>query len=230
MAKNPLDVILGDIQSLNKRSLDVYKGAYSFARKNARSAATKYALGTIGTVSTPGAVYLSDVLRRSGGAGRPATNRSYSSMKPGSERVRTGPKGTIVGSTVGGGAKKKTPTGGASYVGTTVGGNRGGRTTPPTQPKPSTPSSQSQRTRSSATKGGPSKINRTAMVQERLRKAEKRAARGDVVGAAAFANAALAIQRKGKGTTASMRRVENVANTYSQKAAAARPTVKRKKG
>lgn len=229
MAKNPLDVILGDIQSLNKRSLDVYKGAYKFARSNARSAAKAYALGNIGTLSAPAAIYLSNVLQRSGGGSRPATNRSYSSMKPGSEKVRSGPKGAIVGSSVGGGSQRKTPTGGAPYIGSTVGGNTGRRQTPSTPAKPSAPSGDGKRNRSGA-KAVKAAPNRTAMVKKRLQLAEQRAARGDVAGAAAYANAALAIQRKGKGTAASMRRVENVASAYSQKAAAGRPTVKRKKG
>lgn len=227
MAKNPLDVILGDIQSVNKRSLDVYKGIYGFARRNARKAATTAALANIGTVSVPASIYLSNVMQRSGGGARPSSQRSYSSMKPGAAKTRTGKGGAIVGSTVGGGTQKKTPTGGAQYIGSTVGGNRGGRTTPATQPKPKT--SQSRTTTGSATKTNP-RSNRTALVKERLRLAEERAARGDVAGAAAFANAALTIQKKGKGTAQSMRRVEKVATTYQQAASAGRKPIKRRKG
>lgn len=68
--------------------------------------------------------------------------------------------------------------------------------------------------------GGTSK--RTRMVQQRLRLAEQRAARGDVQGAANYAAAALTLQRGGRGTAKSTKRVAKVAGSYSKKAGRSR--------
>lgn len=152
-----------------------------------------------------------------------STRQKYSGMKPGAEKVRTGPGGAYVGSGMGAKARPKTD---GNYVGSTVGGNTGSRN-PSSTPTPTARAAQRQR--SGAVKSKP-KIKRTALVKQRLRLAEERAARGDVAGAAAYANAALNIQKKGKGTAQSMRRVQRVATTYQQAASAGKKPIKRKKG
>jgi hypothetical protein len=56
------------------------------------------------------------------------------------------------------------------------------------------------------------------MVKERLRLAEDAARSGNVAAAANYAAAARDIQRKGKGSAKSMKRVTRVAGAYSKAA------------
>jgi len=140
-----------------------------------------------------------------------APRQKYSGMKPGAEKVRTGPGGAYVGS--GMGAKARPQTGGGAYVGSTVGGNTGGRKTPSA---PSGPSGGGGGGR--PRQAGPSKKQvqaRRAAITELLKNAEEAAAAGNIQAAANFSAAALNRQRAGKGSAASMKRVTKVARAYS---------------
>lgn len=59
---------------------------------------------------------------------------------------------------------------------------------------------------------------RTAAVQKRLSLAAEEAAKGNSAAAAAYANAALNIQKKGKGSAASMKKVQKAAAAYAKAA------------
>ena len=162
--------------------------------KVAGAAATAGGLMAIGAATT-----------RSG-----STRQKYSGMKPGAEKVRTGPGGAYVGSGMGAKARPKT---GGSYVGSTVGGNTGGR-----QTKPSTPSSGGGGGSRRTAPKGPSKQRvqaRRAAITDLLGKAEAAAAAGNIQAAANYSAAALNRQKAGQGTKASMRRVTKVAGAYS---------------
>lgn len=142
-----------------------------------------------------------------------APRQKYSGMKPGAERVRTGPGGAYVGS--GMGAKARPQTGG-SYVGSTVGGNTGSRKAPSTPSRPSTGGGSGQ-----PRQAGPSKKQvqaRRAAITDLLSKAEAAAAAGNTAAAANFSAAALNRQKAGQGSAASMQRMKKVARTYSKAA------------
>lgn len=137
--------------------------------------------------------------------------QKYSSMKPGAEKVRTGPGGAYVGSGMGAKARPKT---GGSYVGSTVGGNTGSRKAPSTPSRPATGGGQPRQT-------GPSKKRvqaRRAAITDLLKRAEDAAAAGNIQAAANFSAAALNRQKAGQGSAASMQRMKKVARTYSKTA------------
>lgn len=139
-----------------------------------------------------------------------APRQKYSGMKPGAEKVRTGPGGAYVGSGMGAKARPKTD---GSYVGSTVGGNTGSRKAP------STPSSGGGG--GQPRQAGPSKKRvqaRRAAITDLLKRAEDAAAAGNIQAAANFSAAALNRQKAGQGSAASMQRVKKVARTYSKAA------------
>lgn len=90
--------------------------------------------------------------------------------------------------------------------------------TPSSPRKPATQAPTTQRTTSRSGSKGSGTSKRTRMVQTRLKRAQARAAVGDVQGAANFAAAALKLQQGGKGSAKSLKRVERVAGSYSKAA------------
>lgn len=208
----PARVTLKKMTGVTARNYGVTRPAVSKTISSGVANSSRTAKITVG--ATAGAVGLYYAGRSTGSAGA-SPRPKYSTMKPGSEKVRTGPKGSYVGSGLG--AKPRPKTDGA-YVGSTVGGNNGSRQKPAAPvTKPSSPSTRPQQRKAA----GPSKKQiqaRRAGIADLLQKAQTAAASGDTAGAANFSAAALARQKAGKGSKASMARVQNVARTYSKAA------------
>lgn len=207
----PARVTLKKMAGVTARNYGVTRPAVSKTISSGVANSSRNAKIAVG--ATAGAAGLYYVGRSTGSAGA-ASRQKYSSMKPGSQNVRTGPKGAYVGSGLG--AKPRPKTDGA-YVGSTVGGNTGSRQKSSTPANPSAPSNRPQQRKAA----GQSKKQiqaRRAGIADLLQKAQTAAASGDTAGAANYSAAALARQKAGKGSKASMRRVQNVARTYSKAA------------
>lgn len=174
-------------------------------RKVAAASRGNYAMA--GAAAGAGGILAASAADRRGRS----TRQSYSGMKVGAEKVRTGPNGAYVGS--GMGAKARPKTGGGAYVGSTVGGNTGSRKTPAAPSGPSGGGGGGK-----PRQAGPSKKQvqaRRAAITELLKNAETAAAAGNIQAAANFSAAALNRQKAGKGSAASMKRVTKVAQAYS---------------
>jgi len=180
---------------------------YTTAEMRAAAAASKGNYRVAGGAAAAGGLM---AIGAANARGR-TTRQAYSGMKPGAEKVRTGPGGAYVGSGMGAKARPKT---GGSYVGSTVGGNTGSRKAPST---PSSSGGGGGKPRQT----GPSKKQvqaRRAAITDLLSKAEAAAAAGNIQAAANFSAAALNRQKAGQGSAASMQRMKKVARTYSKAA------------
>jgi len=139
--------------------------------------------------------------------------------------ARTAKKPGYVPMTVSNAAAAK-PRSTAGYVPNAPSSPRKKLTSTPTAPSVvSRPKSDGKGSRAKATSGGqgglvrkPGTSVRTAAVQKRLGLAAEEAAKGNLAAAAAYANAALNIQKKGKGSAASMKKVQKTAAAYAKAA------------
>jgi hypothetical protein len=202
------------------------QGLQQVAARNA--ARTKNLHGKGGLVASKGAITVTAVAGAGTLLALPAskmsktsgtsTRQKYSSMKPGAEKVRTGPGKSYVGSTVGARPTGTPMSNRSATSGTVSAAIKQGRAQGPTKSQP-TKTQPSQRKGDSSRKStGGGQSRRTKMVAERLRLAEDAARSGNVVAAANYAKAAANIQKKGQGSAKSMKRVQRVARTYSRAA------------
>lgn len=236
--KSPLDVILGDVRkitstaksTLGKTSSTAVSTWGSIGRSIpnvAQGAARKYAY-----VVNPAAMsYTESVLRRSRkSAAREATQRSYTPPKKSFPKIS---RATQTPSAQPGveAARRRGAVSGSVTSARTAGKTAGPAKSLPKQmqsygaPRPtSKPRSSGKGGKAASTGGGqvpgrrPGTSARTALVQKRLALAAEEAAKGNTAAAAAYANAAVNIQKKGKGSAASMKKVQKAAAAYAKAA------------